>query len=330
MSNIDLAFTNLLERELTLNASHISQGSKSHNFIRDLLKNKSEEDTSFPRFVEGDFLSGSYARYTKIHPLDDIDVMMVIDGSGLVVIDAGVIRDFEVRGSGEDKNPVLQYLGMNRLLSSRKIMELFHSALQKSHPDSSIKKHGQAINVYLNSYEMGIDIVPCFHIIPRDGTQDFYYIPKGNDSDEWIKTNPKIDARISNEFHTKHNELFRGIIRLLKYWNKVFNAERLQSYHLETVAWTVFDTYKGSISSIEDALAHFFLNSSSVLCIACPDRTKLGDPVDKYLSNTDRNLSIMKVDETINILKSAYSHAQSNESIRLGAWKKIFGDKFIY
>ena len=71
MPQIHTALNTLLNNHLTLSEAQISQGSKSHNYIRELLANKSGKDNSFPRLVDGDFLSGSYARSTKIFPLDD-------------------------------------------------------------------------------------------------------------------------------------------------------------------------------------------------------------------------------------------------------------------
>ncbi len=330
MTDIDTALAGLLERELTLDASKISQGSTSHNYIRNLLKNKNNEDDLFPRFIEGDFLSGSYARYTKIHPLDDIDVMMIIDGSGLQVIEHGVVQNFQVKGSERDDNPILQHFEGNRLLSSRKVINLFHEALRDSHPDSKIKKHGQAINVWLESYKLGIDIVPCFHIVPRDGSQDFYYIPEGEGSDGWIKTNPKIDERISDELHVKHNEMFRGLVRLIKYWNLKFNSGKLQSYHLETVVWHAFDNYEGELASYESGLFHFFLNASSVLSGPCADKTKLGGPVDSYLSAVERQSSLEKFNQSVQILSESYLHPQTDDAKKLAAWKRLFGDKLTF
>ena len=279
-NTIQNAFERLIQSELTLTSTQISRGSTSHNYIRELLSNKNTEDSSFPRLIDGDFLSGSYARGTKIHPLDDIDVMIIMDGTGLSPISEGVIVDADVRGSGDSNNPLLAHLGADNRLSSRRVLDLFKLALQKSHPNSEIKKHGQAINVWLDSSGMGIDVVPCMHIVPRDGSRDYYYIPMGENSDQWMTTNPKIDKEISDSLHEEHNKLFKGFIRLIKYWNKVSNRNRLQSYHLETVAWHTFDSYEGRAFTYEDDLIHFFSEATAQLSISCADKTVLDGPID--------------------------------------------------
>ncbi len=93
------AFEKLLGK-IGVSQAQRSQGSTSHQHIRGLLDSKWQSDSSFPWLTDGDFLSGSYARGTKIYPLDDIDVMVVIDGTGLNAIRGGQVLDAEVRGDG--------------------------------------------------------------------------------------------------------------------------------------------------------------------------------------------------------------------------------------
>ena len=117
-----------LDKEINLSQDHISQGSKSHIYIRDLLSNRRNTDSSFPWLLDGDFLSGSYARGTKLHPLDDIDVMIILDGAGLVPL--GINNTHYVRGNLENKNsPVHNHLGYDNLLDSRSVLEIFQKLM---------------------------------------------------------------------------------------------------------------------------------------------------------------------------------------------------------
>lgn len=179
MSEINTALEKLLETNINISQAARSQGSTSHNYIRDVLKGKNDTNSSFPRLLDGDFLSGSYARGTKLKPLDDIDVMVVIDGAGLRVLNNGLVQDVEVRGSGQNENPILQHMGPDSLLSSKTVMSLFQQALNETHPNSKIRNDEQAVNVWLESYGLGIDVVPCFHLIPRNDMRDHYFIPAG-------------------------------------------------------------------------------------------------------------------------------------------------------
>lgn len=52
---IQQAFENLLAKSINLSPAQISQGSKGHTYIRDLLDNKWQTHDSFPWIVEGVF-----------------------------------------------------------------------------------------------------------------------------------------------------------------------------------------------------------------------------------------------------------------------------------
>ncbi len=322
-------FENFLTKSVNLSPAHVSAGSTSHTYVRDLLQNKADRDISFPWMINGDFLSGSYARGTKIYPLDDIDVIMVLDGHGLFPIENGMYLDAAVRGSGSPGSPVGNYTDANGLISSQKIMEIFHNALKETYPNSQLRKHGQALNIWLESKKLGIDIVPAFHIQPNNGTQDYYYIPAGNGRTDWIKTNPKIDEAICNILDSRHDNKLKPVIKLLKHWNQVQNAGRLESYHLEVVAWHVFNQHPDKITDYGTAVKYFFDNATPYFSQACPDPTNLGGPVDIYLSQADRLQTLVKIGEA----KAALQTAMMARILptRLGEqshWQKLLGNQF--
>lgn len=319
---IETKLQELLDKQINLSQGHVSQGSTSHTYIRNLLGNRRQTDTSFPWLLDGDFLSGSYARGTKLYPLDDIDVMIVLDGTGL--IPTNINDTHYVRGNAEGKNgPVHQLLGLDNLLDSRVVLDAFHKSLKQSHADSTIKKHGQAVNVHLSSYSLGIDIVPCFHIKPNNPSeQDFYYIPAGDGSSSWLKTNPKIDAAISDRLHNQHNKKLKSIIKLLKYWNREKNADRIRSYHLESIAWHVFHYHPSAVTSLSEGVKYFFDNARPYLEGQHYEPTGFGKLVDTYLTPSDRQLSLAALDNAKTALQL------QGLLPNIANWKKVFGDKF--
>ncbi len=321
------AFENFLAKTVNLSAAQISQGSKSHTHVRELLDNKWQNDSDFPWLVDGDFLSGSYARGTKIHPLDDIDIMIVLDGTGLFAISNGVQLNARVRGSGASGSPVMQHTDERGYISSAKILEVFREALKETYPNSEIKKDGQAVNVWLDSYQLGLDIVPCFHIQPNDGSQDFYYIPFGRGSTMWMTTNPKIDERISDFLDQKHDKKLKPVIKLLKYWNKEQNGGRLRSYHVEAVAWYVFNAHPEKIRDYPSALKYFFTNAGGYLAAPCADPTKLGGHIDTYLTQEARAQTIQKIQEAQRIGGNATLLGLATPEKQLAGWRRLFGNQ---
>lgn len=324
---IDDKLQKLLDSEINLSQSQVSQGSTSHNFIRGLLANRSQKDSKFPWLLDGDFLSGSYARGTKLYPLDDIDIMIVMDGQGLFPTDKGVqLTTHFVLGNAENKHsPIHQHIVGGGHLDSRVILELFRSALLETYPDSKVSRNGQAINVHLSSYGLGLDVVPCFHIKSNNEAvaRDMYYIPRGSNDPAWLKTNPKIDEEISTFLHEKHNKKLKSVIKLLKYWNREKNADRIRSYHLESIAWWTFHHHTSAITNLTDGVRYFFANARPFLEAVCKDTTGLGDPVDTYMSVVDRNLSLAAFDRAQEAIKLR------GLPIPMNNWKVVFGDKII-
>lgn len=58
-------------------AAQKSAASRSHNYLRDLL-----DTGEFGNRILDSYLSGSYARDTAIRPIDDVDIVVVIDPAG--------------------------------------------------------------------------------------------------------------------------------------------------------------------------------------------------------------------------------------------------------
>ena len=319
---IETKLQELLDKEINLAQGRVSQGSTSHTYIRTLLANRRTTDPSFPWILDGDFLSGSYARGTKLHPLDDIDVMIVLDGTGLEP--TGLQATHYVRSSAEGKNgPVHNHIGFDNQLNSHSVLEAFQKSLAQSHADSVIKKSGQAVNVKLVSYDLGIDIVPCFHIKPRNiNEQDFYYIPLGDGNPGWLKTNPKIDAAISTRLHDKHNKKLKSIIKLLKYWNREKNGDRIRSYHLESIAWNVFHNHPSAVTTMAEGVRYFFDNARPYLENNLVEPTGFGKHVDTYMTFQDRQASLTALDNA----KAALQLQGLLPNV--ANWKKVFGDKF--
>jgi hypothetical protein len=233
-----------------------------------------------------------------------------------------------VRGNSDnEKSPVHNHLGQDNLLNSHSVLHAFHKSLQQSHPDSEIKKDGQSVNVKLVSYGLGIDIVPCFHIKSRTSNeQDFYYIPIGNGDPGWLKTNPKIDENISKQLHEYHNKKLKSVIKLLKYWNRVKNNERIRSYHLETIAWNIFSKQPTSIISMIQGIKCFFNNAEEYLKSNIYEATGFGGIVDKYMTPEDRQLSINEIRKAqANLFPTS---ALLTIEATISKWRTVFGDKF--
>ena len=160
---IHTALKRLHDQETRLSQSQISAGAKSHQYIADVLKNRCDRDERFPWIVDT-ILSGSYIRRTKPYPLDDIDMLVILDGTGLQEVRWGHPTGGVVRGLKQG-SPVHAITDDNGMICPRRLLDRFRTAIAETYPLSTVRKDGQAINVKLKN-GIGIDIVPCFEISP--------------------------------------------------------------------------------------------------------------------------------------------------------------------
>ncbi len=262
-------FRDLLDKEINISKSVRSEASTSQNNLRDNLTSQSTRDKTFPRIMslaDKDFIGGSFARHTKIKPLDDIDIYFPIDGHGLTFTDDDGIQ-FSVFSDGVLTTNVILGSRWGDLgkVSSYKLISEFCKTLKSWYPNSIVKQNGQAVTVRLTSVAvqnqndpgLGFDVVPCFYIKQTDPNQhNFYVIPDGKDG--WIRTNPRVDTNVNETLHDYHNHFYRPIIKLVKYWNAVYFRGKISSYYIELVIARAFCTRGSPITSLQQGLFEAF------------------------------------------------------------------------
>ncbi|MGF1620421.1 MAG: hypothetical protein ACFCUR_07395 [Rhodomicrobiaceae bacterium] len=315
MDMISRALQQLHDDELRLSQAQISAGSTSHQYIANVLKNRRYRDPNFPWIIET-ILSGSYIRRTKPYPLNDIDMLVILDGHGLYEYKWGRITAAEVRGQ-DCGSPVQNICNEYGLICSKRLLDRFRNAIAETYPFSKVRKDGQAINVQLSS-GIGLDLVPCIEVFPADGSREYLYIPGGTKS-EWIITNPRIDREISDALHAFHNRLLRPAVRLAKLWNEEQNACRLKAYHVEVLVWRAFGAQM-PVMNLRDGLTRFFMTAPNAVLSPCDDPTGLGGQIDGYLSPAARWESHQRLEAA----KSELLHSLLPGAWNFVAWNRIF------
>jgi len=168
------------------------------------------------------------------------------------------------------------YLDANQNISSVKILNLVKEEIDATYTDSEIRRDGEVVNLFLSSYGVGFDITPVFEI----SNDDYFLMPQGKGLHMWKKSNPLIDHAHITELDERHNYILKDIILLAKYWFKRKRIKSLRSYHLESIAYHLFDYTPQAAYAHEDGLAYLLknLNDNNYL-YSCPDPTGLSDPL---------------------------------------------------
>ena len=206
-----------------------------------------QDDSGFPKaYAEYNIHYGSFARKTKIRPLDDIDLMICLSAQGATYYDYGDRITITVNSNTNLKAFCYDYTDT---LNSVKVINKFikKCAHVPQYSKAEIKRNGAAAVLSLQSYAWCFDIVPCFMTTPEWDNRTYYLIPNG--SGDWMKTDPRTDRARTSGVNQNRGGNVLNIIRTIKYWNKRPTMPSMSSYLLETM---VLNYYACSLSNASE------------------------------------------------------------------------------
>lgn len=271
---------------------------RSHNFLQEKLK-----QGSFGDRIIGSYLSGSYARDTAIAPLDDVDIIFLIDAS----------------------------CWSSPFLSSRPkpddLLKSFARAVKYRYPDSSVRLQRRSICLKLN--HIHLDVVPAMKS-GNDGT--LIEIPD-RQAEKWIRTNPRAHSEYSSRVNLANENRLKPLVKLLKYWNSVLpSTARLKSFAIETLVTRLFEHER--ITSLQEGLlrffdfiaylaggsAHFMWNSRYGISLKYPIMLTDASGISNLLINVERgrvDRFVAQATKSRNCMLEAYEAARDST-----AWKR--------
>ncbi len=321
------AFDQFRKQKVDLDADEVKKARSSRDYLFEQIKKLADNDAYFPR-LGGSFIPfGSFSRRTKIRPLNDIDMLVLLNGQGT--------RDEQSRSDPfgswlkiTDTNAPLAYFkDEHGYVNSTKILNKIRDSLTKvpSYRKAEIHKNLQAVTLNLVSYPWVFDIVPSVPI--ADGTRIIHYlVPNG--SGDWIRTDPRIDSQNVTKVNTQHKGEFLPVIRLLKYWNNRTHKPVLKSYHFETLAIKVFSS-AAPIQNYQQAIKYFFDMCPAYLLSPCLDPKGLGPNLDANVPYETKQKVAEAMKEAAQFASYAIMYeGQSNPKDAIYWWGRVFGSEF--
>ena len=320
---IQSALKQMIEENVNMPSERVQKARASRDWLLERIENF-EKNTQHLYFCKKFNLHfGSFSRRTKVRPIDDIDIMIGLNGHLLYWEDNYDYKNCSINLKSDVQTSGLwkDCLNEDKSLNSTKLLNKFKDTLINiSHYESAnIHRRQQAITLKLSSYEWNFDLVPCFHT-----TSGVYLIPNGNGG--WMKTNPEKDQELVTSINQEHNGKFLELVRLVKYWNsKAFDrkANIESSYLLEVMLANYYSSreYVYDIEfEFEESLKYLRKNISNTV----------DDPKDiegdlNNLSKEEKKNLVLRIDNDLKNIEDAkkISAAQSFEY-----WKKVLGNEF--
>ena len=252
-TSVNSAFNQFLTDTVNVPSSQSDTAKSSRDFLIGQINSASSNGNFLRRYGASDTFFGSFARKTKIKPLDDIDIIIGLSGGDLTM-SGTQWNNIELTLKEDSTDTMLkgacdkfsQYWAADIYrLNSTKVKNKLVSALQNisQYEKAEIHARGEAITVKLKSYIWTFDVVPAFYCEATQYEKAFYLIPNGYGN--WKKTNPKIEQERVSRLNQKFgNSLVLNTIRLVKYWNRRGQMPNIASYVLETILLDYFDSIR--------------------------------------------------------------------------------------
>jgi hypothetical protein len=320
------AFDKFRKDNVDLDPSDTVKARSSRDYLVGQLKDLNSHDSDCPK-ITGHVPFGSFARKTKIRPLDDIDLLALIAGSGVAVESTWDQYVFKLKII--DRYAFLaRFDDGSGYVSSTRLLNQIKKSLSKvkNYSKAEIKRTGEAIVLNLTSYTWVFDIVPSVPVVNYYNSTDYYLIPNG--SGNWKRTDPRKDTEFVTRVNKQHNFNLLPTMRLLKYWNARPHKPRLSSYYFETVALKVFDN-STVIDSFPKAIRYFFNIGTVYIDGSCPDPKGLGQALDKDVDAETKRKVKAAMNEAYSAAGDALTYeAQDKQEVAINAWKKVFGPAF--
>ncbi|MGC7589653.1 SMODS domain-containing nucleotidyltransferase [Bisgaard Taxon 46] len=321
---IESALKQLIENDVNMPADRVSKARGSRDWLLNNIK-KFETNEEHLYFEDGfNMQFGSFSRKTKIRPIDDIDLMIGLNGHKLYWDDNVLnYKDCSVHLKyGVDAGLWRNCLNDDNSLNSTKLLNVFKSALFNiSHYENAdIHRMQQAVTLKLSSYEWNFDLVPCFYT-----TSGVYLIPNGRG--KWMKTDPRKDKELVTSVNQQHSGKFLELVRLMKYWNsKSFtNKPKFNSPYLLEVMLSNYYQRKTSLGNLEKEFEDCLLYVSCYLDFDVQDPKGIEGNINRLTCDERKSLK-ERMENDLKQIQQANNRSLNSEKFIY--WKCVLGKEF--
>ncbi len=252
--------------------------------------------------VERDFLTGSYARWTKTRPLKDVDVFCVLH---------------------EDERP---YRQRHPHAILERVEVLLVPVYGKDHVTIDRMAVRVDFGVPVNEDDDSDDKVLSIDVVPAFAKDDHYEIPDATQGG-WIETDPEIHAQLAVNAHEAYQREWKPLVRMIKKWNRQQGRTVTPSFLLEVMALELLvPPFSGGYPY---ELKSFFADAADRIHHAWPDPAGLGPAVSSSMNMAEKDAArraLLEAQETAT--RAILQARQGKNGDALRTWRTLFGPHF--
>lgn len=294
MITVQDAFKKFRSR-LELNTGEQNDASRRQIEIRDVMKK------SFS--IEHDFLTGSYARYTKTKPLKDVDIFCVLG---------------QKERHYQDKSPNVLLTDVEKVLID-----------EYGKDNVCQQRRSVCVDFGISEDENGEtdDKVMSFDVVPAFDEGEHYEIPDTAVTSGWTKTDPTVHRDLAIQAHEAYSKEWKGLVRMMKSWNREQNKPIKPGFLIEVIALEVLYPPFGGIYARE--IQSFFHTLADRIQEEWADPAGLGPNVSDRMTSqirTDARRILLESERQAALAIRREREGKNGEALRI--WRKLFGKKF--
>ncbi len=290
--SVDDAFKKFKSR-LELNDREQKDASRRQNEVRGIV------GAAFA--VDHDFLTGSYARWTKTKPLKDVDIFIVLntdkEGHYLNGPPSSLLRDV-------------------------------CKALAPEYGEDNVSSGAHAVQVRFPSASGDDEDVTSIDVVPAFSTEEGYEIASPGVGDGWTMTDPTVHAEKATEANKAFGKEWKPMVKMIKRWNEEQDKPIKPSFLIEVMALDIM--YPPFSGGYPYELKSFFATAADRIDETWEDPAGLGPPVSERMdatrcTNAREELRRVggHVDSAIRLQK------QGKNGAALRVWREeVFGNRF--
>lgn len=245
-------------------------------------------------FVLATYLSGSYRRRTITQPVNDIDMLVVLDAAkhGILTNAAG----------------------------ATKALDLIHAALEDAYPRTEKHRHARCIMMQFAQSGIGFDVVPVVQFAEHE-----FWMPDEHRG-VWIRTNPReVQLLVSEKNQGVCDGWLVPLVKLLKAWRRHCNVP-LRGFQLEALA---FHALQHAPKNEREGLLYLLDRLRTTVWHKIPDIWPMGEAADVDLASSDRDRAAAMFASATDVARAAVAAELDGRTGDAHAlWYSVFGDRY--